>query len=394
MSIPARLLLALVAGLLCWGVIRNVSPLKTGGFVVEQTGRIDEKPFFKNELINPEQGLPMVHVASLAQMPDGIMAAVWYGGTAECQPDVKIYFSQQEPGAAWTAPRVIMTRERAERDLRRPVKAIGNALLLANTDGSLRLLFVTIAMGKWSGSQLNSCLSNDGGLTWTRAERLTLSPFFNFSELVRNRAVPLVGGGWCVPIYQEFLGKFPELLWLKEQQGEQGHRGQLLYRKSRIAGGCSSFQPALIPLNTSRALVFLRDYTDNRKIFISRSDDGGIFWKKPMPTKLPNPDSGISGLKLSDGKLLLAYNNSTLSRDNLTIAVSDDQGETWEKLVTLEKESGSTFSYPFLSRSPDGLIDLAYTRKGKEIAVTSFNEAWIAETCASLSKIKSEAKHP
>lgn len=371
MSIPARVLLVLVAGLLCWGVIRNVSPLKTGGFVTEQTGRIDEKPFFKKELINPEQGLPMVHVASLAQMPDGIMAAVWYGGTAECQPDVKIYFSQQEPGAAWTAPRVIMTRERTEQDLRRPVKSLGNALLLANTDGSLRLLFVTIAMGKWSGSQLNTCLSKDGGLTWSRAERLTLSPFFNFSELVRNRAIAQQGGGWCVPIYQEFLGKFPELLWLGERKGE------LTYRKTRIAGGCSTFQPSLIPVSQQYAEVLLRDYTTARKIHFSSSYDGGRDWPFVTATELPNPDAGISGLQLSDGGLLVAFNDSAKDRSNLTLAIASKDRKTWRRIVALENEPYANFSYPFLMRSSDGMIRMAYTRKGKEISLTGFNEAWI-----------------
>ncbi|MCE9588324.1 MAG: exo-alpha-sialidase [Verrucomicrobia bacterium] len=371
MSIPARLLLVLVAGLLCWGVIRNVSPLKTGGFVTEQAVRINEKPFFEKQLINPEQGLPMVHVASLAQMSEGIRAVVWYGGTAECQPDVKIYFSQQEPSAAWTAPRVIMTRERAEQDLRRPVKALGNALLLANTDGSLRLLFVTIAMGKWSGSQLNSCLSKDGGLTWSRAERLTLSPFFNFSELVRNRAIAQQGSGWCVPIYQEFLGKFPELLWLGERHG------RLTYRKTRITGGCSTFQPSLIPVSEEYAEVLLRDYTSARKIHFSSSYDGGRDWPFVTATELPNPDAGISGLQLSDGRLLVAFNDSAKDRSNLTLAIASKDRTTWRRIVALENEPDANFSYPFLIRSSDGMIRMAYTRRGKAIALTSFNEAWI-----------------
>jgi len=161
--------------------------------------------------------------------------------------DVKIYLSQKEPAGPWTVPRAIMTRAQAEHDLGRPVQALGNALLLADRDGTLRLLFVTIAMGKWSGSQLDSSVSRDGGLTWSRAEHLTLSPFFNFSELVRNRPVPLQEGGWCVPVYQEFLGKFPELLWLAKDGS---------VRKSRIAGGCSTFQPSLVPTGWNRPLFF------------------------------------------------------------------------------------------------------------------------------------------
>ena len=375
MSFPVRLLLIVAAGLLCWGVIRNVAPLKTGGFtdqIQNSASRMGEcKPVLIKEVINPEQGLPMVHVASLAQMSDGIMAAVWYGGSAECQPDVQIYFSQQEPGAAWSAPRVIMTRERAERDMRRPVKALGNALLLANPDGSLQLLFVTIAMGKWSGSQLNSCLSKDGGFTWSRAERLTLSPFFNFSELVRNRAISQQGGGWCVPIYQEFLGKFPELLWLGEREGK------LTYQKTRIAGGCSTFQPSLIPVSEEYAEVLTRDYTDARRIHTSFTRDGGVAWSTMKATELPNPDAGISGLRLSGERLLIAFNDSAKDRSNLTLAIASADGKTWRRVIALENEPEANFSYPFLMRTTDGMIRMAYTRKGKAIALTTFNEAWL-----------------
>jgi hypothetical protein len=143
-------------------------------------------PVFKKNVLNAGQELPMVHVASLAILPGGIEAAVWYGGSTECAPDVKIYFSESEHGGGWSSPRVIMTRELAEHDLQRPLQGLGNAVLLSGSDGSLRLLFATIAMGRWSGSQLNTCLSKDGGITWSPARRLTLSPFFNFSDLVRN----------------------------------------------------------------------------------------------------------------------------------------------------------------------------------------------------------------
>lgn len=352
----------------------------------------DQKPSFNREIINPGQGLPMVHVASLAAGADGMLSAVWYGGTRECADDVRIYFAQRESGSEWTAPRAVMTRGQAEQDLGRPLRSLGNAILLPGKEGELRLLFVTIAMGKWSGSQLNLSVSRDGGLTWSRAERLTLSPFFNFSELVRNAPLRLAGpltnqlpsGGWCVPVYQEFLGKFPELLWLGEDEARDA-------RKTRIAGGCTSFQPTVVPLDGSRAVALMRDYTDARRIFRSMGDDGGLAWSPPAPTDLPNPDAGISALRLSDGRLLLAYNNSTTARDNLSLALSGDEGRTWSRLVMLENEPAATFSYPYLMRDPSGLIHIAYTLRGQALALTSFNEAWIADQEATLAKSKSKA---
>lgn len=329
-------------------------------------------PIFKPRFLNIGQShvLPMVHVASPVLYPGGI-ATVWYGGSRECAPDVKIYFSKDLDAE----PSVIMTRERAERDLGRAVLSLGNAILIAEADGSLRLLFVTIAMGKWSGSQLNSCVSKDGGLTWSRAERLTLSPFFNLAELVRNKPLPLAGGGWCVPIYQEFLGKFPELLWL----GKDGS-----YRKSRIAGGCTAFQPSVVPLDGRRAIALMRDYTPARRIHLARTEDGGRSWTKPAPTALPNPDAGISAVRLSDGRILLSYNDSETDRKNLSWAVSPDDGGTWEKIGAPDYRPIGSFAYPYLIRDGQFLIQ-AFTGNGKLIELDSFNEAFVNEM-ASLAK--------
>jgi predicted neuraminidase len=328
-----------------------------------------EQPFFKEEFINASQKLAFVHVASIAELADHTLAALWYGGPYEYSKENTVYFAKQLDGV-WLEPRAIMTAYQAENELGRPIKCLGNPLFLPNPDGSLRLLFVTIAMGKWSGSQLNSALSKDEGVSWSPARRMTLSPFFNFSELVRNRPIP-TSDGWCVPIYQEFLGKFPELLWLRESDGH------LLARKSRVAGGCSTLQPSLIPLDEKRVVLLLRDNTPQKKVFVSRTDDGGRSWSKPVATNLPNPDAGISGLRLPDGRLLLAYNDSTSKRNNLALAISTDEGATWQRLAMLENDPNKSFSYPYLIQSSDGLIHLAYSWSGTRIKMVSFNTAWV-----------------
>jgi predicted neuraminidase len=330
-------------------------------------------PIFKPRFLNidPSNNLPMVHVASPVLYPGGL-ATVWYGGSRECAPDVKIYFSKDLDAE----PVVIMTRERAEKDLGRPVQSVGNAVLIAEPNASLRLLFVTIGLGKWSGSQLNTSVSTDGGITWSRAERLTLSPFFNFSELVRNRPLQLTGGGWCVPMYQEFLGKFPELLWLAKDGS---------YRKSRIAGGCTSFQPSVVPLDNRRAIALMRDYTPTHRIHLARTEDGGHSWTNPAPTSLLNPDAGISAVRLSDGRILLSYNDSATNRKNLSWAVSQDDGITWTKIGFPNYYPTATFAYPYLMRQGDYLFQ-AFTADGKLIELDSFNEAFLDEKTKDVSK--------
>ena len=123
--------------------------------------------------------------------------------------------------------------------------------------------------------------------------------------------------------------------------------------------------------------MILRDYTSARKIHFSSAYDGGREWSFVTATELPNPDAGISGLRLSGGELLVAFNDSAKDRSNLTLAIASKDRKTWRRIVALENEPDANFSYPFLMRSSDGMIRLAYTRRGKAIALTSFNEAWL-----------------
>jgi len=372
MAFPLRWLLigvTFLLGFFC--AARRDSPL--GEFVLEKPTPTSQEglPIFKTKFLNSKQSheLPMVHVASPVWYHHDI-ATVWYGGSRECAPDVQIYFSK----GLDAEPEVIMSRARVEKDLHRPVLSLGNALLIAEPDDSLRLLFVTIAMGRWSGSQLNSCVSSDGGQTWSQAERLTLSPFCNLSELVRNRPIPLAGGGWCVPIYQEFLGKFPELLWLSKDGS---------YRKSRIAGGCTSFQPSVVPLDNRRAIALMRDYTATRLIHLASTEDGGLSWTKPTPTSLPNPDAAVSGVRLSDGRILLAYNGSATDRKNLSWALSDNGGTTWKKISTPDWSPITSFAYPYLIREGNFLFQ-AFTANGKLIELDSFNESFVDQKAAGI----------
>src|SRR5688572_28795352 len=182
----------------------------------------------------------MAHVASITELPNGRLAAAWYAGSREGAGDVAIFLSTRASGdTEWSPPRAIVTRESAARDLNRYVKKVGNSVVFADSAGKLWLVFVTVSIGGWSGSSLNLTTSADEGVTWTPGERLTLGPFFNLSELVKNAPVALADGGWAVPIYHEFAGTFPEVLWLQQTGGE------VRATKSRMSPGWYGYQPAL-----------------------------------------------------------------------------------------------------------------------------------------------------
>lgn len=360
-----------------------------------------EQPFIEEEFITPP-GEIQVHSASITELQDNTLATVWYGGKYEGAPDTQVYFSTHpthvnnipsSPVKEWLPPRSIVNRDSAIKELNRYIKTIGNPLLFTDRQNHLQLLFVTVSAGGWSGSSLNMKISTDAGKNWTKSQRLTLSPFFNVAELVRNNPLPLTNGGFIIPIYHECFGIFSELLWYIPNI----ENNNLHYFKTRLTWGTQYLQPSLVSITPNSAVVFYRSHRDNGHVAISLSNNTGRSWSAPQYLDLPNPGSGLNALQLSDNRILLAFNDSPTLRDNLTLAISTKRPtenteytekkenteryrkefQTWQRVAVLENTPGKEFSYPYMLRTRDGKIHLVYTWQRKRIKHITFNEAWI-----------------
>ena len=365
---------ALFAGLWPWWATREQGAESFPGFVVADATDAAPEARFNTQVVNPRSPHAKSHSATLAELSDGTLLAAWYAGSGEGASDVAIYLSRRPPGGAWSEPEAIITRERVMADLRRNVISLGNPLLLADDSNRLGLLFVSIAAGRWSGSSINLVWSEDGGLTWGPTRKLTMNPLGNLSALPRNPPAPLVGGGWAVPVYEEFLGKFPETLWLQTRDGEWSAA------VSRVEGGVYILQASLVPLAAERAVSFFRDFRPAKWMSASWSDDAGRTWSKPVTTELYNRDSGLCAIRLSDGDLLCAFNDvSPGKRENLRLALSNDEGRTWKTVATLAEEPGREFSYPYLIRGNDGMIRMVYSARQTQIVFAEFSEAWLRQ---------------
>ena len=366
---------ALLAGVWPWWAAREKGAESFPGFVVaDATDAAAPEARFNTQVVNPRSPHAKSHSATLAELSDGTLLAAWYAGSGEGASDVAIYLSRRPPGGAWSEPEAIITRERVMADLRRNVISLGNPLLLADDSNRLGLLFVSIAAGRWSGSSINLVWSEDGGLTWGPTRKLTMNPLGNLSALPRNPPAPLVGGGWAVPVYEEFLGKFPEILWLQTRDGEWSAA------VSRVEGGVYILQASLVPLAAERAVSFFRDFRPAKWMSASWSDDAGRTWSKPVTTELYNRDSGLCAIRLSDGDLLCAFNDvSPGKRENLRLALSNDEGRTWKTVATLAEEPGREFSYPYLIRGNDSMIRMVYSARQTQIVFAEFSEAWLRQ---------------
>lgn len=348
-----------------------VSGVPPGAFLSSTPVPGPREASYRHELL-PVGDHAMVHVPSLAELPDGRLAAAWYAGSKECAPDVSIFFSarRRSPAEGWTPPRAVVTARSASSELRRHVRKVGNAVLFSDPGGRLWLVYVTIPFGGWSGSSLNVKVSDDGGETFSPGRRLVASPFFNLGTLVKNKPLFLSTGGLALPVSHELLTKSAQLLWL-EGRPESGPG----LRLSAIGGAGTYFQGAVLALDERRALALLR--SKRGRVGRALSRDAGATWSTPEPSDLPNPDSGLDALLLSSGKVLLAGNSAAPSRSSLILATSGDLGLSWKRVVTLEDDASGTFSYPFLLRARNGEIHLAYSYRGNGIRHAVFNEAWL-----------------
>ena len=149
-------------------------------------------------------------------------------------------------------------------------------------------------------------------------------------------------------------------------------------------------------------------------IYKSTSWDG-CEWTVPTPTHLPNNNSSIQLAMLKDGSLVIAFNNSSagITRDKtglsvrkpLSVALSQDGGETWPWVRDIEKgsfagqpsgphddkEGHDEYSYPSLLQDANGKIVVAYTYRHETVKVVRFDEEWLKQN-NTVGKFKGDSR--
>ena len=370
--IAAYVLLLLVA--IVPVMLRYQSSAAMPDFVLDKVAELDKSAATMTMGFACDDCLvPSVHGANVIATLNGGLFATWFGGTREGATDVVLWGADYAPlSKSWSVPRRIMGAAGVQAALGRHIKTVGNSVLVRGEHDELWLYFVSVSVGGWAGSALNVMKSTDEGISWNVPRRLITSPFLNISTLNKSAAVHYSDGSIALPVYHEFIGKFSELLHLDSS-------GNIL-DKVRITSGRHSIQPLLLPLASQKAIVLMRDTGPlPGHVLFSRSEDGGKNWLKEGKLALPNPNSAVAGLRRPDGSLLLVFNDVEAGRQSLALAVSRDDGHSWQVVRHFEqsKISSEEFSYPYLIRNSDGTMHLLYTSNRKRIRHVAFNDSWV-----------------
>jgi len=278
--------------------------------------------------------------------------------------------------------------------------------------------------------------SVDSGTTWTDAaiivdypsgqsasdpsfivdrETGTVFLFFNFMDhntskgIYRFRVTSSSDNGqsWSEPSditdrisKPEWHGDF---MFITSGQGIQAHDGKLLHTLVHLDHGCQVFgsddhgrtwhlfgNPAR-PADESKII----ELSDGRWMLNSRvngagfryvhvSDDEGLTWVSRADSSLPDPgcNASIIRYKPVEGPgqadmILFSNARSPDQRDNMSVSLSCDEGNTWELSKTLYPGSSA---YSAMSVLKNGNIGLLYERNDySEIVFLSFPISWLSE---------------
>ncbi len=358
------LLAGVSVALSLWAIARD-RPLEWR-FAVPEPVAPEGAPFFGTVLnYAPESG--QAHSPGIV-VEEGGFRVLWFEGSAEAQADVDVLGARFEPvDGVWqqteTGPYLTRAGLSKAMEPAQIVVTLGNTIENEARPGGL---WATVAsVGGWAMASIVD-VARDGP-----ARRLDLSPVLGRSNLVKSPMVAFADGSMGLPAYFEMGSTFGLLARFDENGRVRDTR--------RMAGWGKPIQPMIVPLSQTRAVAFLRDFEQSKKLLVSRTEDGGQSWSPVAPREVFNPSSPVAALALGDGRILMAMNDLEDAPDVLRLVLSEDEGESWRELGCFE-EAGA-LRYPMLRRLGSGEIVLSYSKGTKRgVMVHVFNQAWVEAT--------------
>jgi len=196
-------------------------------------------------------------------------------------------------------------------------------------------------------------LSEDEGKTWTDP-RAIIQDRNGYFVVNNDRIVQLKSGRILVPVS---MHKTPQTPWknkgtiqcyYSDDDGISWHSGDSVLTPDSII----TQEPGLVELKGGILMIYMRASGGTQ--YQSFSKDNGLTWDMAKPATIPSPISPASIKTIpKTGDLLLVWNNNGASgpgyfkskRSPLTIAVSKNQGKSWQKIKNIEDDPNGMFCY-------------------------------------------------
>jgi predicted neuraminidase len=296
--------------------------------------------------------VPRCHASTIVEVANGDFLCAFFGGSGESSADEANFITRLERRAdEWLPIRPFA---------KVPGHASGNIRLFNYQDTVCAVYAVNYGVWCRGGSRLFFTRSLDNGHTWSDPAWIqTETPM-----LGKNKGLVLENGNILLPCEREPTpdnATRPMGVLLSEDGGNSWQT----YGEIEGADGARILQGTCIQRDNGSVLMLLR--SDANRVYSAEGSADGKGWDRvARRTTLRNNHSGIDMVKLDSGQLILVFNDregrspSSATRTPLSMALSEDEGETWRMIATLENGPGE-YSYPAVIQDSNGLIHVTYT---------------------------------
>ncbi len=234
-------------------------------------------------------------------------------------------------------------------------------------------------------------LSTDEARTW--GEPTLVASADGYYVVNNDRVVQLANGRLVVPAARHGprtgrgLAPGTAMCFLSDDQGKTWRRSKTELTAPK-ASKTGLQEPGVVELKGGKLLMWCR--IDLGSQFLSYSEDGGESWTEPKPSGIKSPVSPASIKRIpKTGDLLLVWNDHRHvddahkgKRTPLSVAVSKDEGKSWERSKMLEDDPAGWYCYTAIAFVGDRVL-LAHCAGNKEIGplsrtqITVFDVDWL-----------------
>jgi predicted neuraminidase len=371
----------------------------------------EEDPF-KTEAMIPTDYVSN-HASSLIELKNQDILCVWFAGLSEGSGDIRIVGSRLKKGKKqWEKCQILSDEDN---------HSLQNPFLFQSPEGPLYLYHTSqqsrgimtpeewkekVSRGEARGSftmQETALIyrleSHDNGYTWE-----SKSVFSDKTgSFCRHPIQVLSNGDWLFPMYYSLPSEIPgqqygndySVVLISSDSGATWTEYPVPQSRGRV-------QMSAMEISAGKCIAFFRSRAADR-IYKSVSADYGRSWSVPAATCLPNNNSSIHSIKLQSGNIAVIYNSYNAGTDpdatiwpglrySVSVAISEDEGETFPWIRDVEAGSGfrgeknfdlnKPYEYPFMLQSTDGNIHIVYScsnhsRRRHCIKYTRVTEDWI-----------------
>lgn len=242
-----------------------------------------------------------------------------------------------------------------------------------------------------------SIRSTNGGRTWTDRQQISDKIVGHPPEaMVETRHGTIVAP---VQYYERSPGRNVLQMYVSTDEGKTWIPGQIIDLGGR-GHHDGAMEPTLVELQDGRLWMLIRTTWD--RFWEAYSDDGGFTWHSIGPSRIQASASPGTLKRLASGRLVLVWNTlypegkndyprnrgqiingtrpvyneqwsvtaASYHRDEIAIAVSEDDGVTWTRPLVIARKEGDWLAYPRVFEIIDGELWIITGQGGLQVRIS------------------------